>query len=370
MSFLRFGAAVLCAGLAGCGVLTHVPIVGSFVPDPAVENANRSQRSMIANMTVKPEWKSLCDAGKFKSALAYIDGHVDEIGETEAKQMTEDTHRQSRTYLTDRLLRFRRYLGDIKSQSELAAMKTDDFTVVFNLPHPDEMLSTSPAYEWARAHFASFEDFRSRKPTGESLLKAVADATSLPPDEDGENRWFEVIETLVFRAMNDAVRGEVERSQDAPKGERDESRTRAEALRGRWSELTKIVNDKNRPRVADHESQIARLLDGYPQDLKDLDAIDINACLSATEPEKELRKAERTLKGHEAKSGISRESRQRLYSMIVTVVALRNFLSGRDELDTVEELRPYGEKLKKVGGAVDARAFGARVQKVFDALLR
>lgn len=355
---------------AGCGIARGIPIVGDFVPDPAMENARNQQQNMLVNMTHKPEWKSLCDAGKFRSALAYIETHKDEIGETNAKQMTDDTHRECKSYLNERLLRFRRYLGDIKSQGELAAMKADDFTVVFNLPKSDELLLTTPAYDWARAHFSALEDFRSRKPTGEGLLKAVTESTSLPPDDDGENRWFDVIENLVFRAMSDAVQAEVLAVQDAPRAQRLVARARVESLQSKWIALLKSIDDKHRLRVAEHEGQIFKGLEEFPKDLAELDAVDISACLSATQPEAELRKAEKTLKSLETRSGVSRESRQRLYTLLVTAVSLRTFLAEKEEGDAVEELRGYAEKIRKVGGPGETRAYGARVQKVFDALLR
>ena len=80
---------------------------------------------------------------------------------------------------------------------------------------------------------------------------------------------------------------------------------------------------------------------------------------------------ERSLKALDGRSGVTRESRQRLYTMIVTTVSLRSFLQGKEEADVVADLKGYAEPLKKAGGAgADARAYGARVQSVFDALLR
>jgi len=355
---------------AGCGIARGIPIVGEFVPDPAMENARNQQQSLLVNMTHKPEWKSLCEAGKFKSALAYIDAHKDEIGDAGVKQMTDDTHKECKSYLHERLLRFRRYLGDIKSQSELAAMKTDDFTVVFNLPKSEELLFTSPAYDWAKAHYANLEDFRARKPTGEGLLKSVADAASLPPDDDGEYRWFDVIENLVFRAMSDAVVAEANAAQDAPRAQRLAAHVRVESLQSKWRSMRTSVDEKHRPRVAEHEAQIFKPLQDFPKDLPELDAVDISACLAAPQPEVELRKAEKSLRALENRPSVTRESRQRLYTLLVTAVSLRLFLAEKEEADAAEELRGYGEKLKKVGGPVETRAYGARVQKVFDALLR
>ena len=355
---------------AGCTFSDNIPLVGDLVPSQEKENARIQRQNVLFRDTHKPAWKSLCDAGKFKSALAYIEEHRGEIGDAHANQATVDTHAECRTYLNDRLSRFRRYLGELKSQSELAGMKAEDFAAVFNLPKPEELLFTTPACDWARAHYANLEDFRSRKPSGEGLLKAVTEASALPPDDDGQNRWFDVIENLVFRAMSDAVLADVAAMQDANRAQRLVAKARLESLQTKWMALLKSVDEKHRLRVAEHEGLIFKPLEEFPKDLAELDAVDISACLAAPQPEAELRRAERTLKGLEGRANITRESRQKLYSLVVTAVSLRTFLAGKEEPDAVEELRGYGEKLKKLGGPVNARAYGARVQKVFDALLR
>src|SRR5688572_4387265 len=325
-------AALLLLG-AGCSFSDGIPVVGDLVPSAEKENARIQRQNVLYKDTHKPEWQSLCDAGKFKSALAYLEAHRGDIGDAHASQATEDTHRQCRVFLSDRLSRFRRYLGDLKSQSELAAMKPDDFAAVFNLPSPEELLSTTPAYDWARAHYPNLEDFRSRRPSGEGLLKAVAEASALPPDEDGGSRWFDVLESLVFRAMSDTVLADVAAMQEATRAQRLVAKARLESLQTKWLALLKAVDEKHRLKVAEHEGLIFRPMEEMPKDLAELDAVDISACLSAAQPEAELRRAEKTLKNLEGRPGITRESRQKLYSLVVTAVSLRTFLAGKEEAD-------------------------------------
>jgi hypothetical protein len=128
---------------------------------------------------------------------------------------------------------------------------------------------------------------------------------------------------------------------------------------------------KLRTRVGEHDLQLGKLCQGFPKELEDLDKVDIGACLAAGSPEVELQKAERSLKALDGRPGVTRESRQRLYTMIVTTVSLRSFLQGKEEAEVVADLKGYADLLKKVGGAgAEARAYGARVQSVFDSLLR
>jgi hypothetical protein len=369
------GIPVLLLVLVGACSANQIPVVGQFFPGPGDEmmrNAQANQQNAMINYTFRPGWKNLIDDHKYKAALAYIDAHKKEIGETNEKTFIDDTNRECKSYVTNVLARLRRSIQEAKSQREIAAMKSDEFQSAFSVPPPDELIYSTPAYEWARTYAVAFEDFRSRKPTGAGLLKATAESAKIPADEDGETRWFDAMESLVFTAVSDSIRADVEKAQDAPKSGREEARTRAEELHAQWTLMYQSLDPafKPRVRVGEHDVALGRLREGFPKDLPELDKVDIGACLSAGSPETELQKAERALKALDGRSGVSRESRQRLYTMIVTVVSLRGFLQGKEETDVVTELKGYGDKLSKVGGPTDSRAYGARVQSVFDALLR
>lgn len=372
---IRLAAALLLLPCAACSGMSGIPIVGAFAPSPGADmmrQAQANQQNAMLNYTFRPGWKNLIDDHKYKAALAYIDAHKEEIGETNEKTFIEDTQRECRNYVASVSARFRRSIQDLKSQKELAAMKSEEFAGAFQVPPPDELVSTSPVYEWARTYAVGFEDFRTRKPSGESLLKATSASAALPADDDGENRWFETMEALVYRSFGDAIRSDVERSQDAPKADREEAQSRTEGLLKQWSGFVDGLpaGSRQRTQAAEHGTQLAKLREGYPKDLPELATIDVSAILAGNNPEGDLQKAERTLKNLDGRSGVSRESRQRLYSLIITVVSLRSFLQGREEGDVVADLKAYADPLKKLGGATDARAYGARVQSVFDTLLR
>src|SRR6185436_8107484 len=202
-------AGALLLGFLGLGCsASQIPILGAFAgspSSPAMENMERNQKDMMLQYTFRPAWKNLVDAGKYKSALAYVDAHKEEMSEASLKTYTDETVNGSRTYLNGRLVRFRGNLSDLRSHKDLAAMKTDEFVSSFQMPAEDELIQLSPAYVWAKARFGELEDFRARKPSGETLFKGVAEAGALPADEDGEARWFDTIENLAFIAARDYV---------------------------------------------------------------------------------------------------------------------------------------------------------------------
>ncbi len=366
---------LLLVALGACSA-HQIPIVGQFMPSPAddmMRDARANQQNAMINYSFRPGWKNLVDEHKYKAALEYIQAHKGEIGEANEKTFTDDTHRECRNYVSNVLSRLRRSIQEAKSQKDVAALKPDEFQAAFSVPPPDELISRTPAYDWAHTYAAAFEDFRSRKPSGEGLLRPTAESAKLPADEDGEYRWFDAMETLAFAALGDALRAEVEKAQDAPRAAREEAKSRAEGLHAQWTLMYQALDPAFKPRfrVGEHDVLLGRIRQGFPKDLEELDKVDISACLAAGSPESELQKAERTLKALDGRAGVTRESRQRLYTMIVTTVSLRSFLQGREEADVVADLKGYAEPLRKAGGAgADARAYGARVQSVFDALLR
>jgi len=366
---------LLLLALGACSA-SQIPILGAFMPSPAddmMRDARTNNQNAMVNFSFRPGWKTLIDDHKYKAALEYIAAHKEEIGEANEKTFTDDTNRECKSYVTNQLSRLRRSIQEARSQKDVAAMKSDEFQSAFAVPPPDELTYTSPAYDWARTYAASFEDFRSRKPSGEGLLKPTAESAKLPADDDGDYRWFDAMETLSFAAVSETIRAEVEKSQEAPRNARDESKSRAENLHAQWTLMYQALDAgyKPRVRVGEHDLALGKLREGFPKDLPELEKVDIAGCLSAGSPETELQKTERSLKSLDGRSGVTRESRQRLYTMIITVVTLKSFLQGKEEAEVVADLKGYAESLRKAGGpTTDARAYGARVQGVFDALLR
>jgi len=122
--------------------------------------------------------------------------------------------------------------------------------------------------------------------------------------------------------------------------------------------------------LADHERQLAKLFDGFPAELADLEKIEpaLDAAFGAESPDVDLSRLQESLVGLESRPNLTRESRQRLYTARVTVVALRGLLAGKSEEAVAGDLSAYRQKLRDAGGPGDVKKYGPRVEKVFAAL--
>jgi hypothetical protein len=314
----------------------------------------------------KPGWQRLVEQGRYKAALAAV-AQAAALPAADRKRFEDDTRRQSVDAGVDALGKFRRSLGGIAAGSDLTAMTAAEFARAFALPSSDELVDPSPAYAWAQALLPSLQEIRTGKATTAALLPAAKGAVDL--EAKGEPQWFQAVEPLAFQGFRDAVRKEVDGARDARQAEREAARKRADALLGQWRAFADPLDAGFRqrtPALADHGAQLAKLLEGFPADLKEVDALDVAACFTAARPDAELEKVERQLKALEAKAGTPTvESRQRLYSRIVVAVALRALLAGKTEDEAAEALQAYGPKLKAAGGPEDAKRYGPRVEKVF-----
>jgi hypothetical protein len=315
----------------------------------------------------KPGWQRLVEQGRYKAALAAV-AQAAALPAADRKRFEDDTRRQCSDAVVDALGKFRRSLGGIAAEADLTAMTGAEFARAFALPAPDELVDPPPAHAWAASLAAAFQEIRGGKAAPAALLPAAAGA--VPLAEAGEPQWFQAAEPLAFQGLRDAVRKEVDGARDARQAEREAARKRADALLAQWKAFADALAPAFRqrtPAVADHGAQLAKLLEGFPAELKEVDAVDLAACFTATRPDAELEKAERQLKALEGRASPppSVESRQRLYSRIVVAVALRSLLAGRTEDEAAAALQAYGPKLKAAGGPEDAKRYGPRVEKVF-----
>ncbi|MBV8878987.1 MAG: hypothetical protein JO332_03375 [Planctomycetaceae bacterium] len=202
---------------------------------------------------------------------------------------------------------------------------------------------------------------------------AAAAVASAPLEDRIENPWFKAVEGAVFLSLRSAIGAEVEKARDAGKDDREKARGLANGYLDVWKGMTGKLDPKFVERhrfLADHERQLNRLFDGFPTELADLEKIDplLDGVFAADSPEAELAKLEERLAALDKGSTLSRESRQRLYTALVTVGALRGLLSGKSEETVAGDLSAFRQKLRDAGGAGDVRKYGPRVEKVFAAL--
>ncbi len=308
---------------------------------------------------VRPAWRELVDTRKYKSAIALLEGKG--LTDAQRKVLVDDTESACRSHLVEQASAFRRKLP--RSVRETAELTDDEFAAKFALPAPDEMVVAVPALDWARALLPAL-----RKPSVDALLASAAAAA--PLEEKDENPWFKASELLAFGAARDAASAAVSGAADAASAERARLRADVDALLGRWKEFESKLDAKFRERhafVAAHSKELAALPGGFPKDLAELDAVDIESCF-AKDAAAELRKVESSLKALEGRTGVTRESRQSLYTLLVTAGALQTLLKGESEDAAASAVAAYGPKLAAVGGAVEPARFGPRVERVFERL--
>jgi hypothetical protein len=339
------------------------------------EEMTRPTETVKANPLEKfrEKWDPLMKARRFKAAKALIDKDSEGLTDDLKKGFLQTTEQGCRDLLVNWVADFRPNF--IKAMGLGLDQKTpDEFELLFTLPATDELVVSHPAVDWARQYLPAFRDVQSQKAPAHSLASAAAAAA--PLEERLENPWFKAIENAVFASLRSAISDEVRKAQDASKAEREKARAQAEALEAQWKAFTAKLEPKFAERhrfLPDHDGQLSRLFEGFPADLADLDRIGpaVETAFGAESPDAELAKIEESLSGLEAKGNLTRESRQLLYTLRVTVGALRGLFTGKTEEAVAGDLSSLRQKLKDLGGpAGDLKKYGPRVEKVFAAPLR
>jgi hypothetical protein len=270
--------------------------------------------------------------------------------------------------LNARLVEFRRTLAGLRTEADLTGLTGAEFDDAFALPAPAELSATVPAYDWAVQQKALLKRVQSKQAPASALLEAALAAA--PLETAVENPWFRPLEALAFQNLRDAVSARVDQARDAARADRDRLRKEAEDARKQWADFAAKLDPKFRElhRLDARSAELAKLFDGFPADLAALEKLDLEAVFRAEAPEAALAALEAELRGHESKAGVSRESRQRLYTALVTVLSLRGFLEGKEEDAVAQSLGTYRLRLSAVGGPTDPKRFGERVGKVFELL--
>ncbi|HVR86744.1 MAG TPA: hypothetical protein VMU54_20645 [Planctomycetota bacterium] len=318
----------------------------------------------------REKWDPVIRDGRFKSARALIDKEGQELTDEQRKAFVATAEQQCRDYLTKEVADFRpRFINALGLGLETKT--SDEFDLTFALPATAELIVSNPALDWVRQYLPAFREVQAQKAPAHSL--AAAAVASAPLEERFENPWFKAIEGAVFQSLRSAVGAEVDQARDAAKAERQKARAQAEGYLGVWKGMTSKLDPKFVERhrfLADHERALQRLLEEFPTELAELDKIDpaVDAAFASDNPDADLIRVEETLAGLESRPNLSRESRQRLFTARVTVVALRGLLGGKSEEAVAGDLSAYRQKLRDAGGPGDVKKYGPRVEKVFAAL--
>jgi hypothetical protein len=317
----------------------------------------------------KEKWDPLMLARHFKAAKAVIEKDSEGLTEEQKKGFLESTEQKCRSGLISWVSEFRpRFITAINNG--LDQKTADEFDELFALPAADELIVSHPAIDWVRKFLPTFRDVQSSKLPPHGLIAAAV--ASAPLDDSGVNPWFRAMEGVIFQSLKGSISAEVQKAQNAAKADRVKARAQADGLLAQWKDFAGKLDAKFLERhrfVQDHEGQLGRLFDGFPADLADLEKISLDAAFAAESPDAELSKIEVVLANFESKGNLTLESRQRLYTLWVTVGALRGLFGGRSEDAVAADLSAFRQKLRDAGGpGSDVKKYGPRVEKVFAAL--
>ncbi len=314
----------------------------------------------------RPGWIKLLEEHRFKSARAYVEAEGKPLSEAERKAFVEETDKRCGTWLADQAEEFRRRFRRLESRNDLRGMSDRAFEALFAVPGPEESTQGDPALDWARAHVAAFKAVQARTQTGDVLLPAAAAAAGLV--KGGENPWFVTTVLLAAAEIADVITGTAGSVRDAPRAEREKKQAAMKVLLDRWKGFVAGLDPKfleRHPAVAAHGVDLDNRFQAFPVDLPELEKIDLEVAFGAASPGAELAKTDESLRAFEGRSGLSRESRQRLFSALVSVTALRALFEGKSEEDAATAASPWRQKLAEAGGPLEPTKFGPRVEKVF-----
>jgi hypothetical protein len=306
---------------------------------------------------------------RFKSARLLVDREGAELSAAEREDRAGRAERACANFLTEELRHFRGRLLAIAGIADLRAMTKTEADVTFELPPPAEIAIVHPAFEWARKATEVFRDVGAGRKPGSALLPVATAAAGL--EEGGGNPWLKICATLAFQDLQGEVERRVSECAEAPKARRDLLVAELQSLVRTWSDFAGGLDPalrKSAPWIDANATLLAAPLARLPRELVDLDREDLRGCFERFPVEPELQALEERLRKIAAGGGLARESRQKLYTLLVAARATRLFLEGKGEAEVSQGIREDLENLGHVGGAVDPDRYGPRVRKVYDSL--
>jgi hypothetical protein len=307
---------------------------------------------------------------KFKSARAFVDREGGALPESERAKLASETDSACLEHIRKQLLELHRSLLVFAKISDLRAMTKDDFDTAFKLPQPEEMCIVHPEYVWARAYIETLRSLRKNEEASPSL-RAMAESASLL-EGGAENPLFKNVEGFLFqKAMNDVERL-VASCADAPKASRGLREKEAHDVIDGWEDFLSRLKPEIRQGnlvLANHSSLLAAPMARMPRDiLAGLRHEDLRWCFESPRVAERLKAKEDEFISQESKGGITLESRQELYMLIIAARSARLFLAGSSDEEVANTVKPVMEKFKDLGGRIAPDRFGGRIQEIFSPL--
>jgi hypothetical protein len=285
-----------------------------------------------------------------------------------------------RDYVADRIIKIRGYFGDIRTVKDLKELGDGGFRQQFTNHVPPEAELTEkaaqePALVWIRKHVKTLKSIQAGQLKATDVFEAAHEALATdPPEAEGENPWFKGMSLLAASMIEETITACTRDSEKCLKADRQKRQADAENAHLSWKEFIDRTDKKvveRHPDLAYRTDRLDRVVKEFPVELAQLASFDIERYYMG-DPLKELKAAEEGLKDLVSSlSGMGRvaiESRQELYTKLITVGSLWRFMEGKTESDIVRDLSDHRLGLKSAGGPTHPERYGPKVKRVFDGL--
>jgi hypothetical protein len=318
---------------------------------------------------------------KFRTALAFVTGPEGQVLTEEQRQMlSREAEDACRDYVSDRMIKIRGNLDNIRTLRDLKNLQESGYRQQFLSPLPPEAELTEtaakdPALVWFRKHTKTLKAIQTGQVKASDVFEAAHEGLSTDaPDAEGENPWFKAMALLAASMIEETIAECTLNSEKLLKAERQKRQADAESAHTSWKEFVARTDKKVVERHGDlgyRTDRLDRIVKEFPVELAQLASFDIPGCFKG-DPLKELKAVETGLLDVVSNlSGMGKvaiESRQELYTKLITAGTLWRIMEGKQEFDIVRELSDHRAGLKSAGGPINPEEYGPKVKKVFDGL--
>ena len=328
----------------------------------------------------KPKFNDHLNYDRYRSALSYLKGAEGaKLTDEQRTELVTEVEDKCRDFRDTRINRFRTALSET-SMRALQDLSDAAFNRTFSstIPADSEMTEKAtqdPTLVWIRRHMKTLKAVQAGQGKVEELLGAAGEALKLDaPEAEGDNPWFQSMALLASELCEKAITSNTGKAAGLPKDQRTPLQAEADKVHGQWKEFVEKTDKKvleRHPNVATCTDRLSELVKAFPVELAELASYDIDSAFNGdlepalTKIENGLIELDSNLSGR-----VAIESRQELYTKLITAGALRRLIKGESEDKVFQDLRTYRDKLKSAGGPRDAEKYGPRVKSVFDRILR
>jgi hypothetical protein len=318
---------------------------------------------------------------KFKSAVNVVNGDDGKVlTEEQRRSLVSEAEGACATFVGDQLFKIRGYLGDIGSLRLLKDLGDSQFKSQFTNQVPPEgeltdNVAKDPTLAWVRKHIKTLRSIQLGQAKPEEVFAAAGEGIATEAaDTEGENPWFKAMAIFGSNMVEEVITSCTEKSEKLLKADRAKLQAEAERSHAAWKAFVEKTDKKvqeRHPDLGERSARLDRSVKAFPAELTQLASFDIERPFEG-DPAKELNALEESLRNLVSDlAGMGRvaiESRQELYTKLITVGAWRRFIANIPDDQIVRDFTDFKVGLRNAGGPLNPEQYGPRVKKIFDGL--